>query len=154
MSITGQPKALRISFTCCFAPPSLPAMNMSGVPSGSEGFTMWAAVTMLNALTTRDFGSQPCTISPPEVEKPTTSRGAPPEKSSGFVASMTTLPARRSAPASRAALSVPAHPVARTARSLSFAASAKVATRTLPPMASRALPADSPCGSRVPTMTS
>ena len=51
--------------------------------------------------------------------------GNPCEKSRGFVVSMTTLPAKASAPADSIALFVPVHRVATTTISPNFAASAK-----------------------------
>ena len=89
---------------------------------------MLALPTMLNALTTRASGSQRCTCSPPESVWPRASPGGcpGPAKASGLVASITTLPARLSAPASRRAFSVPLHAVASTASSAKVAASAKV----------------------------
>src|SRR5512143_490707 len=131
MSITGQPKSAQIRVTVALASASLPQMNMSGGPPGSCGSTMSELPTILNAFTTLAAGSQRCTCSPAESFHPRSrAGGAFGAKTSGFVASITTLPARFRAPASCSALSVPLHSVARTITSPNAAASAK-----LPPLA-------------------
>ena len=94
MSIVGHPNAESISATFFFASALLPQMNMSGGPPGKFGLTMCVFPTVLNALTTYDFGNQRCTCSPAESVCPNANDGGEPGLTkSGLVASITIFPA-------------------------------------------------------------
>src|SRR3954453_16983656 len=106
---------------------------------------------MLKAFTTRAPVSQRWTCSPPESVCPR-ARWGPPSKSSGLVASITTLPAKLLGSASWIACSVPPHRVASTTISPKAAASANVPADALEPVFSTQ--SFSFAGSREPIFTS
>src|SRR3984957_4478783 len=154
MSIAGQPKSFRMSVTVRLAPASLPQMNISGGPPGKSGLNICAYPTVLKAFTTCAEGSHRCTCSPAESVCPTASSSPFGVKTRGLIASMTTLPAKFSAPASWMAFSAPAHDNASTITSPNFTASAKVPVDALIPEVEAHATAFSLCASRDPIFTS
>src|SRR6266513_1223736 len=116
---------------------------------------MCALPTVLNALTTLDWGSRRCTCSPAESVKPTPSVGGPLGVGwSGLVTSMTTLPARCFGSASWIACSVPDQAVASTAISPNLTASPGLATEPFPAVSLIQSLSLSSSGLRVPIFTS
>jgi hypothetical protein len=89
---------------------------------------------VLNAFTTLASGRARCTRSPSESSPLIPSFGGkPPEKSSGFMASITTLPLKLSRPASVIACSAASPSTASTSRSPCAAVSGSVPVRTPAP---------------------
>ena len=113
--------------TVRLASSSSPAISIVGCPSLKLGSTKYGLPMMLNALTTLASGNARWTRSPSESSPLIESFGGkPPEKSSGFIASITTLPAKLAGPHRRSP-APPRHRERPSARSsLPAAASANV----------------------------
>ena len=110
---------------------------------------------MLNALTILASGSARWTRSPSESSPLIESFGGkPPEKSSGFIASITTLPAKLSRPASAITSSAASPRTAKTSSSLPAAASAKVPAWIPAPSVDSHSRSSGFSGSRDPMVTS
>src|SRR5262245_2444649 len=107
MSTTSdQPKSASTSLTVRLAASSSPAISIVGWPSRKLGSTKYGLPMMLNALTTFASGSACWTRSSSESSPVIESFGGkPPEKSSGLVASITTLPPKLAGPAAAIASS-------------------------------------------------
>ena len=124
-TMSDQPKSASRSVTVRFASASFPAMSIVGCPSLKLGSTKYGLPMMLNALTILASGSARWTRSPSESSPLIESFGGKPaEKSSGFIASITTLPAKLSRPASAITSSAASPRTAKTSSSLPAAASA------------------------------
>src|SRR2546430_2330002 len=151
----GHPNSFRIPTTCFFAAASFPAISISGAPPTNFGSTICVLGTVLKAFTTFAPGSARCTRSARESLSPTNRPGfGPPENSSAFCTSMTTLPTKFFGPARRATSSNADPRVAITIVSPCRAASSNVPVEAFPFAPFSHVARASLFGLREPTFTS